>query len=550
MILERLTDFHARIADEIIPSYHKRQDVRWILSITADGQFEGFVETDNLIDAPYMKRSGSKPPPYLLVDKPGYVVGLPRSESEKHRKSAAWRHDAYIELVEACAEAAPGPALEAYLTFLAEHVEEAHKAAAEREMKVGDLIAPRVDGHLLTASEEVRAFWIDAQDRAAAEKSNLEAECLICGEEQPIARTHPVELQLGPDRVGLITGNADAFLSYGLEQSEIAPVCQPCARTYGEALRYLLTSEKHRLRLADVTWVFWTREPIDADPFGLLSRADETEVKNLLESVYGTHPAEAEANDFYALALTSNISRLAVRSWLTATVSEVQKRLAAYFERMRLSGRDGQPRYHGVYALAGSLVREFNESSKQAVAHLVRHALQGRRRPLPLSLLHQAVRRARADDYAMTHPRAALIKLVLLSQSNPPEDLMEQLNENHSSAAYQCGRLLAVLEGIQQRAINPNTTLVDRYYGTASTAPASVFGNLMRGVQSHLSKLRRDEDTRGLYHYFNRQIEEIASRLDGFPRTLTMEQQGLFALGYYQQRHRPAKKEAEVEAVS
>ncbi len=543
MILDRLTDFHVCIEDEIIPSYHKRQDVRWILSISEEGRFEGFVETDNTVDAPYMKRSGSKPPPYLLVDKPEYVIGLPRSEGEKHRESAAWRHDAYTALVEECAEAAPSPALDAYLTFLREHAREAREAPAVGEMKTGDLIAPRVDGKLLTDSRDVRAFWIDAQDREAEEKSSLEAGCMVCGHVRPIARTHPVELQLGPDRVGLITGNAGAFLSYGLEQSEIAPVCQVCARTYGEALRYLLQTDRHRLRLSGVTWVFWTREPTDADPFGVLSRADEADVKNLLRSVYSTSLAEAANNDFYALALTANISRLAVRSWLTTTVKDVQAHLAAYFERMRLTGRDGEPRYHGVYALAGATVRDLRDLPPHVVPDLVESAFTGR--PLPMSLVHQAVRRARADDYAMTHPRAALIKLVLLSQSNPTEDLMEHLNEDHPSAAYQCGRLLAVLESIQQRAINPNTTLVDRYYGTASTAPASVFGSLMRGVQSHLSKLRRDESTRGLYHYFNRQIEEIASQLNGFPRTLTTEQQGLFALGYYQQRHRPAKKEAE-----
>ena len=96
-------------------------------------------------------------------------------------------------------------------------------------------------------------------------------------------------------------------------------------------------------------------------------------------------------------------------------------------------------------------------------------------------------------------------------------------------------RLLAVLESIQRLAIpGANTTLVDRFYGTASTAPATVFGHLMQGAQAHLSKLERDR--RGAYVALQEELEGILAGLDGFPRTLSLDQQALFALGYYHQR--------------
>lgn len=119
----------------------------------------------------------------------------------------------------------------------------------------------------------------------------------------------------------------------------------------------------------------------------------------------------------------------------------------------------------------------------------------------------------------------------------------ETLNPNHDSPAYHCGRLLAVLENIQREAVDPNTTLVDRYYGTASTAPASVFGNLLRSAQSHLGKLRRSDDKRGLGGYFQGQLEDIMAELGGFPNTLSAQDQALFALGYYQQRHHTEETE-------
>jgi CRISPR-associated protein Csd1 len=360
----------------------------------------------------------------------------------------------------------------------------------------------------------------------------LTTECTVCGEDRPVIRTEPVELTLGPNRVNVITGNEKAFLSHGLQQSEISPVCQRCARTYGEALRYLLDNDRHHLRLSDVTWIYWTDSEGAVEPMSMLSDPDPREVEKLLKGPkQATPPGTVETDRFYAAALTANISRLAVRSWVTSTVEDVQKNVAEYFERMRLGG--DKSRYHGLYALAGSTVRDLDDLPPQTVDKLLSHALTGEQ--LPMSLVHRAVRRARADDEnTITHPRAALLKLVLIS--NNAASITPMLNPDHESPAYQCGRLLAVLEDIQRRAINPNTTLVDRYYGTASTAPASVFGNLLRNAQSHLGKLRRSSKDRGFGVNRQKELGEIMSKLDGFPNTLSAQEQALFALGYYQQR--------------
>ena len=115
---------------------------------------------------------------------------------------------------------------------------------------------------------------------------------------------------------------------------------------------------------------------------------------------------------------------------------------------------------------------------------------------------------------------------------------MVQLDLDYPNPAYLCGRLLAVLEEAQRAAIRDiNTTVADRFYGTASTAPASVFGRLLKGVKPHLAKLQRDNP--GAHYAIQGRLEEILSRLtaeQAFPRTLNLEQQGLFSLGYYHQR--------------
>ena len=88
---------------------------------------------------------------------------------------------------------------------------------------------------------------------------------------------------------------------------------------------------------------------------------------------------------------------------------------------------------------------------------------------------------------------------------------MVDLDPSNSSPAYQCGRLLAVLEDIQRAAIpGAKATIVDRFFGTASSAPASVFGRLMRGAQPHLSKLERDNPN--AYRALQRRMEEVTTR--------------------------------------
>lgn len=105
------------------------------------------------------------------------------------------------------------------------------------------------------------------------------------------------------------------------------------------------------------------------------------------------------------------------------------------------------------------------------------------------------------------------------------------LDLENISPAYRLGRLFAVLERIQEKAINPNTTIRERYYGAASSSPISVFTTLLRLKNHHLAKLNERENV-----YFERLLGEIMGGLNDFPKHLSLPEQGRFALGYYHQR--------------
>lgn len=117
--------------------------------------------------------------------------------------------------------------------------------------------------------------------------------------------------------------------------------------------------------------------------------------------------------------------------------------------------------------------------------------------------------------------------------------------------AYNCGRLLAIFDDLQREALSTEGNrfdgagVVEKYYGSASSAPNSAFGILWRLHQHHLKKISQKGD-RGKAAAFaiKRKIAEIAALFPQpaplqppqFPRTFSLQEQGRFALGFYQQK--------------
>ena len=113
------------------------------------------------------------------------------------------------------------------------------------------------------------------------------------------------------------------------------------------------------------------------------------------------------------------------------------------------------------------------------------------------------------------------------------------LNTNNANAGYRLGRLFAVLEKIQEEA-NPgiNATIRDRFYGSASSTPVTVFPHLMKLKNHHIAKL----ENRGRAVNLEKIIGEIVEDINDFPGHLSMDDQGRFAVGYYHQRQDFFKK--------
>ena len=339
-----------------------------------------------------------------------------------------------------------------------------------------------------------------------------------------------------------ISANSEAFESYGLQASRTAPTCRECGESFTRALNHLLADERTSIRVGDATFVFWTREPDRFDFVSHMRQPDPAQVQALLESPSkGRRATVEDETAFYAASFSASGGRAVVRDWIDATVGGVEENVAHWFRLQRIvDPRDEDPvgtspRPLGLFQLAASTVRDASRDLPVTTPRaLFRAALSGT--PIPVEVAFQAVRRCRADQ-DVTRPRAALIKLVLLSRETqlPKEDYMAALEAEHPSPAYHCGRLLAVVEDVQRAALpGVNATIVDRYYGAASSTPAVVFGALLRGAQPHLARLERDRPE--AYVNLQRRIEDVMARIDDWPSTLPLKEKALFSLGYYHQR--------------
>lgn len=553
MILQRLCEFAECIPD-LPPSMYSALAFKWQVELDENGNYQGITPLSDgtkknkglSILAPNVKRSGTKAPPLLLADNAKYVLGIGSERPEDSRHFMEFR-----KLVEQCAEATGEIPVQAVARFLVAHQE--NPVHPDQPVEAADNVIFRVSNIRPTDLPSVRRFWVSHN----APKGDDHMQCIVCGKTGPVDRVSPVAIKGIPggqtSGMALVSANKNAFESYGAEQAFIAPTCRSCGEAYANAINYMIRSEHHHVNVGPAVFLFWTVGGDDFDVPLFLGQPRPEHVKELITSYRtGKERRSVESSAFYALSLSASASRVVIRDWLSTTVPEVQTNLTRWFGLQRIVdswGAEGRP--FGVYGLAASLYLKPNDQMAADIPRmLIRCALSGG--ALPDYVMAQAVARNRAEQ-GVTSNRAALIKAVMLSQMDECEEgYMERLEQRCTTPAYLCGRLLAVIEAAQKLAVNPKATLVDRFYGSASSAPATVFGNLLRDFQSaHMSKLRKDRP--GIYYALDNQAQDILEQLNEFPSTLDAKGQAMFALGYYHQKadnRAQAKAKAELKALA
>jgi len=563
MILHALAQYYQRKAESdggVAPEGFENKEIPLVIVIDKQGQFIQLEDTRELKNKKKVARtflvpkglgrSGSKSYEVsnLLWDHYGYVLAY---AGEKGQEQADKQHVSFITKVNELKQELPDDAgVAAVAAFLASAEEKSKVMQAANWAECAKvkgcnlsfrLVEEAVD--LVCQSKAVQEYVSQANQ---VKSDNVQKGiCLVTGKPAPIARLHNAVKGVNAKPAPFTSVNLSAFESYGKEQGFIFPVGEQAMFEYTTALNTLLAGE-NRFRIGDVTAICWSEKPnpLEESIASLINGGGKDNpdahidaVKTLYKSLYNGKYTKPDGKEkFYLLGLSPNSARIVVRFWHETTVSALSESIAAWYDDLQMVRGENSPypEYMPLPRLLGNLVLDgkMENLPSDLIAQITDAAVNNR--VLPVSLLQAALRRNKAEQ-KITYGRASLLKAYInrairAGRLKNMKELTMSLDRNSQDIGYVLGRLFAVLEKTQAEA-NPglNATIADRYFGSASSTPIAVFGTLMRLLPHHLNKLEFE----GRAVQLQWEIRQILEHCQRFPNHLNLEQQGLFAIGYY-----------------
>lgn len=597
MILQALTALYDRLSEDpaygVAPPGFSWQQIAFKVVLHPDGQLFGIQDAripndkgklmpQRVLVPGEAKPSGAGVNPCLLWDNQTYLLG--RQPEEKAAGFGRARFEAFRTRHLELADVIAAPAFSAVCRFLESWEPESlpeHPLLEDVGPGFGVFQLVNAPG-FVHQDPRIRDWWLS---NLPGPDQKDTGQCLLTGEIGPLARLHPkIKGIPGAQAAGasMVSFNANAYESYGKEQSFNSPVGVDAAFRYGAALNTLLTgplASRHRMRIGDTTCVFWTDRKSDfEDIFAAIategSRATEAaqdeslrlKIEKFLAGLRQGRDAGIELDRasattrFYLLGLAPNAARLSVRFFHQSSLGELQEHLRSHFDDLRIAREFEHPvgkrRADSEFPATWELLRETARSGDEPPpllgGALLRSILAGSL--YPEAFLTAILRRTHIER-GVNYLKAATIKAVLKRNHHQPIEPM--LDPNNTDPPYLLGRLFAVLEKVQEEGHREQTgsslrkTIRETYFSSACASPGTVFPRL-----EQLSTHHRRHLTPGRKVQFDQLISDIKWPMDPasrIARTHNLEQQGLFILGYYHQRKalftkQPETAEAEAEA--
>jgi CRISPR-associated protein Csd1 len=584
-ILQSLNNAYNRLAarGEVAPFGYSPEKIGYVIELRADGTMRGKPtprgpvikskqQPEIMVVPKPNKTRTSGVLPFFLWDKTSYLLGITDKplhqipdEADRLKADAKARkeHQAFIELNLMLLSSANEPGLCAFIHFLKNwQPENFDQWRWPEEMRGANIVFSYDQGeqvyiHKLPEAIEIWSSQFDGQNVS-------EGQCLVTGRVGKIAATHNLIKGVPGGQTGgsaITSFQQEASRSYAHEQGENAPVSEVAMFGYTTALNHFLRrgaeGQRHpnKIQVGDTSVVFWAEAP-DPELAEIAESAfpafmseppnEESEAKKIgrvLEAIRSgavdsLEPKLQTGVTFNILGLAPNAARLSIRFWLQDSFGTFVANYQRFLSDMALEPHDERDPHPALW----KLLRETAVQGKaENVAPLLagewlRAILTGGR--YPLSLLSAILTRIKADGEINTR-RISILRALLIRNFNSKEAPVA-FDPDNENRGYLLGRLFATYVKIQEDALGKdlNSSIKDKYYGSASAQPRKVFRLLDSGSTSHLSKLGKDKPGAKVNH--ERLLAEIMGHMspagDPFPASLSTEEQALFGLGYHHQR--------------
>lgn len=608
MLISALCDYYDVLAKKglVLPDGYSGVGIHALIALTEDGAVDSIVDCQETeIYTVKDKPKERKVPKTVMLPKrtektaidaniiehrPLYIFGLNYDakaaalSASDGKDKAKKSHDAFVEKNLEFIDGIDTPLVNAYRSFMKtwKPEEQEHNETllgAGKLLVTGKFafcLAGRPD-KLLHDEPKINEKWEQMYAASTESDDAQSAQCCITGEYLPIERVHAKITGLpGGSSMGntMVSYKNAAEESYGKKQSFNSCISANAVKKYTEALNYLLADKHHRTLIDETTYIYWAASGDEAcnSIFSALAFGDTMDSKHTdewLDSVFDgikSGRATREIVDgidninsdvsFYVVGIKPNSARLALKCIYRQSFGKVLQNTIVHYSDMQIGSGGGKPM--SVRTICKELVSPKSSNDKVSpalMAKLFDAIINGT--AYPDALLTAVVRRVKTDTddeknsyIKMNNVRMGLIKACINRSARlkgKQEEIKMSLDLENRDPAYLCGRLFCKLEDIQRRASNDtlNRTIKDAYFSSAATRPAVVFPKLLSLSQHHLAKL---EDKTA--YFMDREVTEIIGMMGSvFPSHLPLKEQGVFMLGYYQQKNQRFEKKAAAKAA-
>ncbi|MDO5564773.1 MAG: type I-C CRISPR-associated protein Cas8c/Csd1 [Eubacteriales bacterium] len=599
MLIKALCDYYEVLKKEniICPKGYEKLEYDYLIGLTTNGDIDSVIDPiDNEESTNSKKSTIIKNVPkrektthrkaYVLDHRPAYLFGIYKynkpiltNKDKEEIKNAKESRKKFTESEKSFLNGIDSPLVNAYRKFI--NKEEDYFLNNKKLLDIknfnGGKYAFCLTGSpekVLNDDEGIKEKW----EKEYTQKNNTSEEdiCAVYGTKKPMAKKHlNIKKLKGAKGSGacLVPNKIECAFSYMKTENSYSNISIEAMEKYVEAFNFLLKDKNHNWTFKDMTIIYWassTNEKID-DIMSIFmgqninkDRHDvEYDLKNNFEktskgkspNINGIYETDSDV-DYYIVGVKPNISRISVIFFYHNTVGDILNNINIHQNDMSLNDKKQNISIQNILNELYNEKISVNNINSSLVNKLLSSIINNTN--YPIELLSMIIKRIKIDEIKdkkskdSLSKRICIIKAILNRKNrflNKEEEITMQLNENNNTAAYVCGRLFAICEKLQEEALGElNSNIRNRYFASACSKPSVVFPVILKLSQNHLNKF--DDEEKWKLKYYDKLIQEVISKFTtSFPQTLNLDEQGIFMIGYYQQKQDfyKSKKEKEEE---
>jgi CRISPR-associated protein Csd1 len=389
-------------------------------------------------------------------------------------------------------------------------------------------------------------------------KNNDEDFCYVTGKKLPVTDKHANKIRNAGDKAKLISANdTSGFTFRGRfdKSNEVATISYDVSQKAHNALKWLINRQgkiidqrvflvwgNDEITLPDPTEDTFAIHPIPLEKKERKSFTNQefaNEIAKALEGYKANLTTKSEVNILILDSATTG--RLAVLYYRNMNRELYLQRLVewhstcAWLHRYRKDEEKKAVQFYGAPATKDIAFAAYGPNANDKVVkglmeRILPCIVDGKK--IPLDIIRSAFYRA-SNPVAMENWEWEKTLSIACALINKQEGLNMALDTENNDRDYLFGRLLAIADVLERRALDSDETRATnaiRYMNAFSRHPERTWKIIQESIQPYQMRL----GTRGLY--LSKLIDEVASRMK-FEDFNNKPLSGKYLLGFYSQRH-------------